>query len=170
MKTSRARRWLWWLAALSFFCLAFDLAMSQDVEEAGVDALHALPRPEIRRVIPLGAIQIAIRIRRRLPVVGAPSAWVARKLVSVVLFGMAGWFGIMLTRAAGERVGSKHFAASLIAATLLSALIEWAQAPEPADDVALDIACGIAGGLLAAAVARGLDSARLKRAQGARGA
>jgi len=133
--------------------LAFDLAMNHDVEEAGVDALHAVPRPEIRRVIPLGALEIAIGIRRHLPVVGSPAAWLARKVVSVAFFGIAGWFGIMLARRGREPLRPRHVISAITAGTSLSALIEWAQAPESAADVALDLGCGVAGGLLAGALA-----------------
>lgn len=138
--TRPVRRAIVWILAIAFCLLAFYLAMTRSFEFGVADflrwMLHDLPRP----------FHVAfLRIVRRLPVSEDPAAWAVRKAASIVFFGAVGVLARIL---ASRRVRSSRGRALLVVsgAVLMSAAIEAYEWPEPLDDVALDLICGLIGG------------------------
>jgi len=73
---------------------------------------------------------------------GISGGIVVRKLASLVVFAMAGMLGVLIT---SPRPNARMSVAA-ISGLLLSAGIELLQYPEPWDDVAFDLLCGLVGG------------------------
>ncbi len=144
------RRVLLWLLLIGFFVFTFDLGMNHDVERFGNAVLSSKSHPDIEKHIPLGALDIVVRIRRRIPAGTSLAAWSVRKALSIVFFGIAGALSIALVRRGTGPITAKQTLVSIAAATLLSAIIELGQAPESRGDVVLDLFCGVLGGLGAA--------------------
>jgi hypothetical protein len=128
------------LGGIAFCLLAFRLAFTRSFE-FGVaqyvrDFLHGLPAPFVTAVL------------SHLPVNEDPAAWIVRKAASVVFFGVV---GVLARALVGGRIGEAANRAWLVigAALAMSAAIEIFEWPEPIGDVAFDLVCGVAGGIIA---------------------
>jgi uncharacterized membrane protein SirB2 len=143
--------------------LAFDLAMSYDVErhaERRTQTLSLSAHPRIDKHIPQGLHGVSLRLRRELAVNGSWLAWFARKVLSIVFFAIVGGLSIALVRRTAEPVCAKLTLISIGSATFLSAIIEYAQTGSPIADIAIDLGCGALGGFFAALLLRRTWSTR----------
>ena len=138
------RRTVVWTGAVAFCLLAFYLALTRSFEFAVAvyvrELLHRLPTPLVTSVL------------SHLPVNEEPAAWLVRKGASIAFFGVV---GVLARVIAGRRLSSRSRTWSVLAAAVaMSCLVEVYERPEPFDDIAFDLTCGAAGGLLAVAALR----------------
>ena len=85
-------------------------------------------------------------MRELLPIYGTTGQWLARKGASIVYFGVVS----MLVWAAKRRKPTtlaSTLLITVIAGTLMSAVIELLELPEEIGDQIFDLACGATGGL-----------------------
>ena len=91
-----------------------------------------------------------------------PGGIFLRKAVSVIVFAVAGIFSETLAAPRPSR-GLKRPTVAALGGFLLSAVIEFFQYPEAAEDILLDLGCGLAGGTLGHAVLRLAAKVRARR-------
>jgi hypothetical protein len=141
--TQTQRRLLILAGAVIFCGVAFHLAQTRTFE-FGIASwfrgmLDSMPPPARARLT---------AVLSHLPVDEDPAAWMVRKAASIVFFGA---FGAMSRFIAGDRFSTAAGSAWLVigSAVGISAAIEIFEYPESAREIAFDLACGLAGGLLA---------------------
>jgi hypothetical protein len=107
-----------------------------------------------------GAVAIYLGVNERVYDVSTlgrrPGGLFLRKGLSVLVFAVAGMFGVALAAPQTPR-WVKRLAAAAGGGFLLSSAIEFFQYPEPAADILLDLACGLVGGSLGYGALRWLD-------------